>query len=214
MGVETGVHADYLDLLAAGYTSAEWHTREGCVRQEQQERVRDRLNQFLSEVERSAFRMAEIAVRNPDDALDIVQDTMIKLVEKYAHKPESEWRPLFYSILRSKITDFHRRGTRTRKLFRWLSEDEQETELAAEAVNSGPAEEFARELTLERLISGLQQVSERQQQAFMLRTWQGFNVAETAKIMQCTQGSVKTHLSRATEALLRFVTETPDQEGS
>lgn len=76
----------------------------GCVEKKQAD-----LDNFLSGVERSAFRIAEIATRNADDALDIVQDSMIKLVEKYSDKPSAEWRPLFYSILRSRITTVKKR---------------------------------------------------------------------------------------------------------
>lgn len=168
---------------------------------------RPQLDAFLSGVERSAFRMADIATRNPDDALDIVQDAMMKLVEKYADKPADEWRPLFFSILQSRITDYHRRSSRTRRIFAWFGGEEDEESMPEALQPVGPAELLAERLTLESLIEGLQALPPRQQQVFLLRTWEGFSVAETAGIMKCGEGSVKTHLSRATAALKRAVQE-------
>jgi len=165
----------------------------------------DELDRFLASVERSAFRMAEMATRNPDDALDIVQDTMIKLVVKYADKPVNEWRPLFYSILRSRITDFHRKKTVINRIFFWGNKD---GEAGAEAVDtslSDPVELLVEQMTLENLLKALQALPARQQEAFLLRIWQGFSVAETSKIMNCAEGSVKTHLFRATNALKKAI---------
>ena len=167
------------------------------------------LDQFLAEVERPAYRMAEFATRNPDDALDIVQDAMIKLVEKYAHKPRNEWRPLFFTILQSRITDYHRRNTISARIFRWVGVDDEIPEVS-QGVAEGPLEVLTEQLTLDRLVAALEDLPTRQQQVFLLRTWQGFSVAETAKIMKCSEGTVKTHLSRATEALLKSVDDNED----
>ncbi len=177
-------------------------TDRGCVQEQQQA-----LDQFLSEVERSAYRMAEIATRNPDDALDIVQDAMIKLVEKYADKPQEEWRPLFFTILHSRITDYHRRNTLTGRIFAWASrDDEGGDDLDQYAIESdSPLERVTEQLTLDRLNTALEDLPTRQQQVFLLRTWQGFSVAETAQILKCSEGSVKTHLSRATDTLMKSV---------
>ena len=82
------------------------------------------MEQFLASVEKKAFRMAEISTQNADDALDIVQDTMMKLVQKYAHKPPEEWAPLFYRILQSRITDFHRKRKRQTSWLGWAVKDE------------------------------------------------------------------------------------------
>lgn len=166
---------------------------------------RNALDQFLAEVERPAYRMAEVSTRNPDDALDIVQDAMIKLVEKYSAKPAAEWKPLFYAILHSRITDYHRRRTLTGRLFSWLGSDEEDSTIEQSASDHGPLEQLTGELTLEKLTAALKNLPTRQQQVFMLRTWQGFSVAETAGILKCSEGTVKTHLSRATEALMKSV---------
>ncbi|HAK52932.1 MAG TPA: RNA polymerase sigma factor [Gammaproteobacteria bacterium] len=168
------------------------------------------LDRFLASVERSAFRMADIATRNKDDALDIVQDTMTKLVEKYAHKPSDEWRPLFYRILQSRITDFHRRSGRTNRIFSWFGSEDDEEEVYVGVDEAGPVELLAERLTLEKLTTCLELLPVRQQQAFLLRAWEGFSVIETAKIMKCSEGSVKTHLSRATNALRNSVEEDDD----
>ena len=180
-----------------------WHERveKGRVCQDQQD-----LDQFLASVERAAFRMAEMATRNRDDALDIVQDAMIKLVQKYAKKPDNEWRPLFFRILQSRITDYHRKKTLSNRIFRWIGEpDGQDDNTLDIAESVGPDEVLAEQLTLEKLTLGIRNLPRRQQQVFLLRTWQGFSVSETSKIMKCSEGSVKTHLSRATEALKKLI---------
>jgi RNA polymerase sigma-70 factor (ECF subfamily) len=166
-----------------------------------------KLDQFLASVEKSAFRMAEIALRNPDDALDVVQEAMIKLVEKYANKPENEWRPLFYRILQSRITDHHRRRALQKRFFSWVVPENETNGAAAEtAVETyGPPDILAEQSTWESLVDGLRALPRRQQQVFLLRTWQGLSVEETSKIMRCSTGSVKTHLSRATHALMNLV---------
>ena len=161
------------------------------------------LNQFLARVERPAFRMAETATRNRDDALDIVQDSMIKLVEKYARKPSSEWQPLFYRILQSRIVDHYRRNAVQKRLFRWMGFDSEplnEPEITA-VDPFGPADLLDEQLTWSALQAGLRALPLRQQQVFLLRAWQGLSVEETSRIMKCSQGSVKTHFSRATHAL-------------
>ena len=166
-----------------------------------------KLDQFLASVEKSAFRIAEIALRNREDALDVVQEAMIKLVEKYADKPDQEWKPLFFSIMRSRITDQHRRRTLQKRLFGWISPDAHTDGLIEEMTveDHGPPDFLAEQSTWESLVAGLQALPQRQQQAFLLRTWQGFSVEDTSKIMKCSAGSVKTHLSRATHSLKNLV---------
>lgn len=166
-----------------------------------------KLDQFLANVEKPAFRIAEIALRDRDDALDVVQEAMIKLVEKYANKPDQEWKPLFYAILRSRITDQHRKRSLQQRFFGWINPDSQDNDAIEETTfdGHGPPDFLAEQSTWENLVAGLRALPQRQQQVFLLRTWQGLSVKETSKIMRCSEGSVKTHLSRATHTLKNLV---------
>lgn len=167
-----------------------------------------RLDAFLAQVERRAYRMALLATRQRDDALDIVQDAMFMLVRSYANKPEGEWAPLFYRILQSRITDWARRR-KVRGLWQRITggRDDEDDPVAAIADLPGTAPDarMAQTAALEALESALQQLPLRQQQAFMLRIWEGFDVAQTAQAMGCSAGSVKTHYSRAVHTLREFL---------
>ena len=176
-----------------------------CYATETQALDTQALDRFLAGVERRALRIAEFGAGNREDGLDIVQDTMLKLVQRYADRPEQEWGPLFHRILQSRIADFHRREAVRRRWRLWFHGDEQERgdplENQPAPATVGPerrsdAERMAG--TLEQALTGLPL---RQQQAFLLRTWEGMSVAETAGAMGCSEGSVKTHLSRAMHAL-------------
>ena len=163
------------------------------------------MERFLAEVERRAFKTAMVATGNREDALDIVQDAMVKMVQKYQDRPRAEWGPLFNSILQSRIMDWHRR-TKVRSVVRSFfskDDDDQQDEEAnvpgREADN--PVDQLSNSHTMNALEEAIHQLPIRQQQAFMLRIWEGYDVAETAKVMGCSQGSVKTHLSRATQRL-------------
>lgn len=160
------------------------------------------LEEFLANIERKAYRMAEMSTRNREDALDIVQDAMMQLVKKYAHKPTEQWKPLFYRILNNRIMDFHRRITTQSRWRVWLSGISEEDDLM-DPIQQQPSEQLGPESvsdivdSVENLNQVMQELSPRQQQAFLLRAWEGMDVAETATIMQCSEGSVKTHYSRA-----------------
>jgi len=164
------------------------------------------LEEFLMNTERRAFRMAQLSTRNRDDALDIVQDAMMKLVSKYANKPADQWAPLFYRILNNRIMDFHRRNTTQSRWRVWFRKDDDE-DYNYDPVQHAPSEELSPSATVdledsvERVDFFVQQLSPRQRQAFLLRAWEGMDVAETAKVMKCSQGSVKTHYSRAVHFL-------------
>ncbi|RMH08453.1 MAG: RNA polymerase sigma factor [Nitrospirae bacterium] len=167
------------------------------------------MDQFLAGVERRAFRIAHLAIGDHDDALDLVQDTMIKLVERYARREESEWAPLFYRILHNRIRDWHRRNWIRRRWRAWLSLNSSSDlgdshdplpEIPDPAV-SDPGDKVDRTRAMAALETALHHLPFRQQQAFLLRAWEGFDVAQTAKIMECSEGSVKTHYSRAIHAL-------------
>lgn len=184
------------------YTAPERDELQGAVHDRNQD-----LDRFLATVERQAFRTAVIATRNEDDAFDIVQDAMIKLVEKYAHKPEAEWRPLFFTILHSRITDYHRKRSLTSRLFQWLGPDDEDDVSETGESLEGPVEKMMEALTIDRLLAGLDSLSTRQQQVFLLRVWQGFSVAETASILKCSEGSVKTHLARAMSTVMKTINQ-------
>ena len=157
--------------------------------------------------------MAQIATGNADDALDLVQDAMLQLVQRYADKQESEWTPLLYCILQSRIRDWYRR-TRVRNKFReWFSggQDGQEAEDRLEMIpdrnTTPPDHELAMKQAATALDAALRTLPLRQQQAFLLRTWEELDVAQTAAAMGCSEGSVKTHLFRAVRALRKNLGE-------
>jgi len=170
------------------------------------------LEQFLRSAERRAYRVAEIATRNRADALDIVQDAMLKLVEKYSHKPAQEWNMLFQSILHSRIIDFHRRKSSRTRWLGWLvkEKDEDENDLLESLPDpslNNPEKLMLLKLDTEIVIQTLQKLPLRQQQAFLLRVWEDMDGAQTAAVMGCTEGSVKTHLFRAMNALRSALAE-------
>ena len=165
------------------------------------------LNGFLAGVEQRAFRMARYAVHDVDEALDIVQDAMLMLARKYANKPEAEWPPLFFRILRNRITDFHRRRTIRAGIFavfapREDADDRREPEpQVADGRHTEPDYRAQLDGSTERLATALEALPMRQREAFLLRAWEGLDVNATARAMQCSAGSVKTHYSRAVHSL-------------
>jgi RNA polymerase sigma-70 factor (ECF subfamily) len=166
------------------------------------------LEKFLAEIERRAFRMAQVALRDADDALDVVQDAMLKLTKNYASKPSSEWRPLFYRILENGIRDLQRRRSVRKRIMTWLPgtkedpDNEAQNPLDSVADSATPIPEaLMQDQALERLEESLRTLPTRQREAFMLRNFEGMDVAETASAMGCSEGSVKTHYSRAVHAL-------------
>ncbi|MDE2304650.1 MAG: RNA polymerase sigma factor [Gammaproteobacteria bacterium] len=166
------------------------------------------LDKFLAGIERRAFRMAEVALRDADDALDVVQDAMLKLVRHYAARPAGEWRPLFYRILENGIRDLQRRRTIRRRFMAWLPGPAQDPDAECPdpieaAADPGPdvLTRLQRSEAIERLDDSLSALPARQRQAFMLRNFEGLDVAETARAMGCSEGSVKTHYSRAVHSL-------------
>ena len=164
------------------------------------------LDSFLAEVERKAFRMAQIALRHEQDALDAVQDAMLQLVRSYAARPPAEWRPLFYRILENRIRDMQRRRTVRGRVMSWLpfgSDDEDEADPIAQAPDHapGPVAQLQGDEIMQALERALNTLPPRQRQAFLLRNFEGLDVAETALAMGCSEGSVKTHYFRAVQVL-------------
>jgi RNA polymerase sigma-70 factor (ECF subfamily) len=186
-----------------------------ALRQEQQ------LNRFLAEVERRALRIAEISVRDRDDALDLVQDAMIKLCRNYGERPSNEWTPLFYRILQNGVRDWHRRQAVRNRIMVWFGRgrnDEDDYDLVAGApdpIGRSPDEELANNEAMDGLELAVSQLPARQREAFMLRTFEDLDVAGTALAMGCSEGSVKTHYSRAIHALRERLEEHgPDGTGN
>ena len=165
------------------------------------------LNQFLAGVELKAFKIAQAALRNEDDALDAVQDAMLQLARAYADRPAQEWKPLFYRILENRIRDMQRRRTVRGRVIAWLpfrgEDDDEEPDPLSQAPSPEPQPVRRLELdeAVEALEKALRELPRRQQQAFLLRTLEGLDVAETAAAMGCSEGSVKTHYFRALQTL-------------
>jgi RNA polymerase sigma-70 factor (ECF subfamily) len=172
------------------------------------------LSDFLENSERRAFKQALYAVRKDESALDIVQDAMIKLAEKYGDKPAAELPMLFQRILQTTILDYFRREkvrTTWVSLFSNVSRstgdgddidllDTYEAEQGSSASESS-ADKVERMQVLNLIDAEVQKLPPRQREAFLMRYWQDMDVAETAAAMGCSEGSVKTHCSRATHAL-------------
>ena len=151
--------------------------------------------------------MALIATGNREDALDVVQDAMTKLVQKYAGRGADEWGPLFHRIVQTTIRDWYRRSKIRNGLRQWFFR-QADCDDGDDPIDNLPDSGLA---TPERILDGrqgiealdrsLQQLSLRQQQVFLLRAWEGLDVRQTAAAMGCSEGSVKTHYSRALQVL-------------
>lgn len=150
--------------------------------------------------------MAEIATGNREDALDIVQDAMMKLAQSYSHKSEDDWGALFHRILQSRIRDWYRRSQVRNRWRVWFGKEHDEADVDLVALQEDvSAVDPRRQLSADNAVTALEveirQLSLRQQQVVMLRCWEGLDVADTAKAMGCSQGSVKSHYSRAIHTL-------------
>jgi RNA polymerase sigma-70 factor (ECF subfamily) len=164
-------------------------------------------------VEKRAFKQAMFAVRDQDAALDIVQDAMLRLAEKYGHLPAGELPALFHRIVQNAIRDWFRRQ-KVRSLWTTLlsslgpgREDDDQDPLETLQASGGsnaeesPAVQFEQAQVLEIIRQEISRLPARQREAFILRYWDELDVAETARAMDCSEGSVKTHCSRAAHAL-------------
>ena len=166
------------------------------------------LDRFLAGVERRAFRIAQLALRDPDDAHDVVQGAMLRLAQSYAARPAAEWRPLFFRILYNCIRDLQRRQGVRRRFFGLLPgagrPDDESTEDPFEQVpdpGPEPLQQLAANESMQQLEQALRGLPARQLEAFSLRCLEGLDVAATAAAMSCSEGSVKTHYFRAVQAL-------------
>ena len=178
----------------------------------QQPAIAQTLDVFLASVEQRAYRTALLTTKKSADAMDIVQEAMLQLVQHYANKDAAVWPLLFQRILQNKIIDWHRQQQRHRRWF-WqhpLShEDDEEDPLATleDTRLENPAELVMRAQDLKTVLGALGSMPLRQRQAFILRAWEGLDVAATATAMECSEGSVKTHYFRALEFLRRALSE-------
>jgi RNA polymerase sigma factor (sigma-70 family) len=203
------------DAAAHGPASPE-QVRQEQVRQEQphQEQVHQEpparlpatIEEFLAGLGTRAFRFAELGLRHREDALDAVQDAMMKMLG-YRERPPQEWTPLFWSILRSRIVDIQRR--RTFRL-RWLmpaARDDDDAPMDWADDGPDPSRTHDGREAYGKLADALTKLPRRQREAFSLRILEELDVATTARAMGCSEGAVKTHLSRAREALQRQLEE-------
>ena len=175
--------------------------------------TRQELSDFLTQVERRAFKQTAYAVRDEHAALDILQDAMMKLAEKYAMRPANEFPMLFQRILQNTMRDFWRRQ-KVRNIWTSLlssfsvtgedGEDSDPLEVLTSTDNDArvePEAQLEQRQTMALIEEALTKLPTRQREAFVMRYWEDMDVAETALAMGCSQGSVKTHCSRAVRAL-------------
>jgi RNA polymerase sigma-70 factor (ECF subfamily) len=193
------------------------YNRRHARREEQQIASHQEISAFLAEVERRAFKQAVYAVRDEDAAVDIVQDAMLKLVEKYAAKPTQELPMLFQRILQNVIHDHFRRqkvrSTWTTLLSALGQKDDKDEDfdpletlhVRSDSYSGDPAQQHEQAEVVALVEQALTRLPARQREAFLLRYWEELDVAETATAMGCSEGSVKTHCSRAVHALAEIL---------
>lgn len=157
--------------------------------------------------------MARFASGNTDEALDLVQEAMVQFVRRYADRPPEEWNPVFYRVLQSRITDWHRRTFVRKRFLAWLGraddEADQEDPLQSlpDPATPNPSDQILRQEERAALEKAIRKLPLRQQQAFLLRAWEGMDVAQAAFAMGCSEGSIKTHYSRAVHTLRGLLQE-------
>ncbi|MGE8684953.1 MAG: RNA polymerase sigma factor [Acinetobacter sp.] len=166
-----------------------------------------RLKNFMNEVTGRALVMMESATHGQHGiAMDLVQEAFISLHKAYADKSTEEWYPLFYTILNNKLQDWRRKEARRSQpfsLFRKVSLDDDDVEVqdVVDESTPNPFDFLNQAVTAEEIQNAIAELPVRQQQAFMLRAWEGFDTHTTAEIMNCSEGSVKTHYHRAIQGL-------------
>jgi len=174
--------------------------------------VQSTMEGFLASVERRAYVIALSSCRDQQIALDIVQDSMFKMVKSYSNKPSEQWPPLFFKVLNNRISDQHRKRGFDR-LVRWFGVDTSEDEQVTDAIDQLASDEIGPDslsdsIELKQAMeTALSSLSFKQQQALILRLWQGLSVKETAIAMEISEGSVKTHLSRAVHEMREHLQE-------
>ncbi len=158
--------------------------------------------------------MAEFSVGDPEEALDLVQDAMFGFVRRYSSRPENEWGALFYKILQNRITDWYRRSAVRNRFRTWFGNSGDDTGDREDPIQTmpdqnspDPVRSLINSSAADALKIAVLSLPLRQRQAFLLRAWEGMDVAQTAFAMGCSTGSVKTHYSRAIHALRSLLEE-------
>lgn len=189
--------------ISMDLTPKETQSEHHCI---QAGTAEQRLKHFMQDVTGRALVMMENATQGQQGiAMDLVQEAFIALHKSYAQKSIEEWYPLFYTILNNKLQDWRRKEARRIQPFSFfkknqLEDDEDEFDVADEQ-QINPPEALAQLATAEEIQTAVRQLPVRQQQAFMLRAWEGFDISTTAQVMNCSEGSVKTHYHRAIQGL-------------
>lgn len=166
------------------------------------------MDRFLADVEQSAFRIARYHLGDADEALDVVQDAMIRLVRRYARRPAEDWKPLFFKILQNRIRDIQRKRSVRAKVmgllpgsFRDDLAEVDPMQQAPDQATPDPGKQLALDGAMVELERAVNNLPPRQREAFLLRTLESLSVEQTATAMGCSEGSVKTHYSRAVHRL-------------
>lgn len=179
-----------------------------------------RLKFFMQDVTGRALVMMESATQGHNGiAMDLVQEAFISLHKSYAAKSTAEWYPLFYTILNNKLQDWRRKESRRAfpfSLFKKNNDetDEDETYDIVDETTPNPLQFLSQALAVEEIQNAISKLPVRQQQAFMLRAWEGFDTQTTAEIMNCSEGSVKTHYHRAIQGLREYLAHLNPMGGS
>jgi RNA polymerase sigma-70 factor, ECF subfamily len=170
--------------------------------------TQNQLDKFLASIEQRAYRTALFTTKKSQDALDIVQDAMMQLIQNYRQNTASEWPLLFQRILQNKIMDWHRSQQKHRRFFWQLfatPEADDDVDFFDQIPDSdsaaNPEALFSQVQSIDHVLTALNELPLRQRQAFLLRAWEEFDVGQTAAIMNCSSGSVKTHYFRAVQKL-------------
>jgi len=167
------------------------------------------LDRFLQSVEKRAFCMANMALQNEADALDVVQDSMIKLASNYGHLTVDDWPPLFFTILENRIKDFYRKERTWKRFFQVGHKKPKECddldaaleETVEDVTQINPEHAVHLMQSSDQAMKSIETLPLKQQQCFLLRCWEGFSVKETAQVMGISEGSVKTHYHRAVQKI-------------
>ncbi|MBW8823761.1 MAG: RNA polymerase sigma factor [Xanthomonadales bacterium] len=158
------------------------------------------IEQFLASIQSRAFRFAELGLRNRDDALDAVQEAMLRML-RYGDKPSGEWQALFWKILRTRIIDISRRRAFRFSWLRNAGDQDEDIAVAWTDPAGDPSDYNDGREAYALMAQAVRKLPARQREAFTLRVLEDLDVATTATVMGCSEGSVKTHLSRARDAL-------------